>query len=219
MNKNLFLLVALCAVSSQSFSMEESKDFDSSASDVPSKLDSSANETLKILTPCAASDVSSQQDGVAKVLAPVAPSLVSKWTTLEKHPLRVSTQFPVVAEYAKGWTPCVDAACAGVVAVGLGYGVYSQRATLARGGKSVASGVATAASATKSGLVSAAKATPGAVKYGAGSAVSVAGKVSSVALYPVKEALAHKTATMTGAASVAALVVGLNALDKEESSE
>lgn len=187
MNKNLFLALALCATLSSSLvvSSEYSANVSASAAQRGTILASKACEP-----------------------APVAPSLYIKWTTLEKHPLRVSTYVPgMQATLGDTFTPCVDAACAGVVAAGLGYAAYSNRATLARGGKSVASGVATAASATKSGLVSGANATPDLVKYGVGSAVSVAGKVGSVALYPVKEAFAHKTATAVGVAIPVALAV------------
>ena len=125
------------------------------------------------------SEVSVSQDQSA------AGSVPSK--KLPYAQLRVSTYVPHVEKYAGTWTLCVDGVCAAAVAVGLGYAAYSNRSSITRGGNAV---VSTA--------VSVAKATP-----------AVANTVACVALYPVKEVVAHKTAAVTGAGAALAGVAGV----------
>ena len=118
-------------------------------------------------------------------------SLYTKLTTFDNNPLRLSTYLPAVKDHAGALTPCVDAACVGLVAAGMGYAVYANRATLRRSANFVSSGAVKISDVA----VSAAKATT----------VGVA-SLPSAALYQIKQVGLHPSAAVTGGVTAGAAV-------------
>lgn len=146
MNKNLYLALALCATFSSSlvFSSDNqcyvscvpSRQGQTDTRLVPDHVDAAIQKSVvgdvEGLSPVKPDKVEMPEEP-GKV---VAPSMVSRLTTLQDNPLRLSTYAPV-QKYAGRFTPVVDVAAAAAVFAGLGYAAFANKDRFAKPSSSV----------------------------------------------------------------------------------